>query len=79
MKLYPLPQKQTRILIDEESCKGCSLCLQVCPRKVFSAGKKRNRAGYQIPEVTEANNCTQCLLCELTCPDLALTVEKKEA
>lgn len=69
-------QIEPRILIDEDFCKGCQLCIRVCPRQVLTMGKKRNRAGYLLPELKEGSKCSACLLCELTCPDLVLTVEK---
>ncbi len=31
-----------------------------------------------MPEVTRAEECSNCLLCEMTCPDLALTVLREE-
>ncbi len=62
------------IRIDDQFCKGCGLCVRVCPRKVFGRGERRSRAGYVLPEVLSVENCAVCLLCEMTCPDLALTV-----
>ncbi len=62
------------IRIDDRFCKGCGLCLEVCPRNVFGKGEKRSRAGYAMPRVNALEMCAVCLLCEMTCPDLALTV-----
>jgi len=31
-----------------------------------------------MPEVTREEECSNCLLCEMTCPDLALTVLQEE-
>lgn len=76
MKTYHPAQIVTKILIDEDFCKGCRLCIHVCPRQVLAIGKKRNRAGYLLPEIREESKCSACLLCELTCPDLVITVEK---
>ncbi|MFZ5647436.1 MAG: 4Fe-4S dicluster domain-containing protein [Bacillota bacterium] len=53
-------------------CKGCGLCVDVCPQKVLSMddlGKVR----VDNPEV-----CIGCGLCEATCPDLAISVDKPE-
>jgi 2-oxoglutarate ferredoxin oxidoreductase subunit delta len=66
------------IRIDGEVCKGCFLCLEVCPNQVLSKGEKRSRGGYPMPQVANLENCAGCLLCELTCPDLALTVVKEK-
>jgi 2-oxoglutarate ferredoxin oxidoreductase subunit delta len=62
------------IIIDNQFCKGCNLCLQVCPKKLFAQGEKRSRLGYRMPEVKGVEECSACLLCEMTCPDFALTV-----
>ncbi len=67
-------RKAAEIRIDERFCKGCALCVEVCPGKVFAKGEKRSRAGYAMPDVVAVENCAVCLLCEMTCPDLALTV-----
>ena len=63
------------IYIDEKICKGCKLCLEICPKKIYQFKEKVNDKGYLIPEVVNEKNCTKCKLCELTCPDLAIFVE----
>lgn len=78
MKSYHPTPTEPKILIDEDFCKGCQLCIHVCPRQVLVMGKKRNRAGYLLPEIREGSKCTACLICELTCPDLVITVKKGE-
>ena len=65
------------IRIDDQVCKGCFLCVEVCPNAVLAKGEKRSRGGYPMPQVTDLENCAGCFLCELTCPDLALTVVKE--
>lgn len=70
-----LKKKTTKeIRVDDKYCKGCFLCIHVCPKKVFSRGDKRSRAGYPMPQVTNLDGCISCMLCEMTCPDMALTV-----
>jgi 2-oxoglutarate ferredoxin oxidoreductase subunit delta len=64
-----------RIIIDETYCKGCKLCIDQCPKEVFENSSKRNPKGYLIPNVAHAENCVACLLCEMICPDMAITVE----
>jgi len=68
------------IRIDQVFCKGCRLCLEVCPRGVYEAGTERNAKGYLAPAAARPEDCIGCLLCEMTCPDLAITVTviKKE-
>jgi len=69
-----MKSKTTAILIDDRFCKGCLLCLQVCPKKIFERGGPRSGAGYGMPRAAKIESCTSCRLCEMTCPDLALTV-----
>lgn len=68
----------TRIIIDETYCKGCKLCIDQCPKKVFENSSKRNQKGYLVPMVSNAENCIACRLCEIICPDMAITVEVVE-
>jgi 2-oxoglutarate ferredoxin oxidoreductase subunit delta len=78
MKNSPRKKRTTEILIDERYCKGCYLCIQVCPQKVLARGEIRSRAGYPMPQVADIEKCSTCLLCEMTCPDLSLTVVRVE-
>jgi len=74
MKASPQSRRTATILIDDQFCKGCNLCIQVCPQKLFSMGNKRSQGGYRMPGILDIERCSGCLLCEMTCPDLALTV-----
>ena len=38
------------IYIDEKICKGCSLCVNICPNDVFQMRSRVNDKGYVIPE-----------------------------
>ena len=31
-----------RVVIDSEKCKGCYLCVDVCPKKILKIGDKYN-------------------------------------
>ena len=53
-------------------CKGCGICIGICPRNVFTATSDR------CPEIVDGARCTRCLLCELICPDFAIQVEREE-
>jgi len=64
------------IHIDDKICKGCKLCVRICPNNVFQMKNKVNDKGFVIPEVVNENRCTKCKLCELICPDLAIFVKK---
>jgi 2-oxoglutarate ferredoxin oxidoreductase subunit delta len=60
------------VQLDLELCKACGICIELCPEKVFD----RDRLGYPVLARPEA--CTQCLICELHCPDFAVEVRRRE-
>ncbi len=66
-----------RVTIDEERCKGCSLCVRACPKKIVALSKDRmNTKGYHPSEITDMDECIACASCARTCPDSCITVEK---
>jgi len=68
-----------KIYIDARVCKGCGLCIYYCPREVLRLSDKRNQKGYTVAEAFCPGDCTGCRLCEITCPDLAIHVEKHQS
>jgi Dissimilatory sulfite reductase (desulfoviridin), alpha and beta subunits len=66
-----------RITINEERCKGCSLCVKACPKKILTlAATRLNAKGYHPAEITDEEQCTSCASCARTCPDVAIRVER---
>jgi len=65
------------VTIDKIYCKGCNLCIAVCKTAALSKGSERNAKGYLIP-LHDSEACSACANCEVTCPELAVTVEKSE-
>lgn len=66
------------IHIDIEACKGCLICIDNCPKKMLELSTVRNKKGYLVPVVTDPDECSNCLACELLCPDMAVHVEEEE-
>ncbi len=67
------------IIINEDLCKGCGYCIEICPVNYLRDSKKINKKGYKLPETNESNSCTLCKRCELLCPEMAIDVVKEEA
>ncbi|MCL2023203.1 MAG: 4Fe-4S dicluster domain-containing protein [Oscillospiraceae bacterium] len=66
-----------KVTIDENLCKGCSLCITACPKKIVALSKdKLNAKGYHPAEVVDQDACISCVMCALMCPDCAITVQK---
>ena len=66
-----------KVTVKTERCKGCGLCVSVCPKKIIVLAKGRlNAKGYNPAEVTDQSACIGCAMCGIMCPDSAITVEK---
>lgn len=48
-------------------CTGCHACVNKCPKKCISM--VTDKEGFDYPYI-DKNNCTDCCLCEKTCPVL---------
>ena len=68
-----------KIRVDENLCKGCYYCVDVCPREVLAVSKKLGSKGYIIVEAVKPEDCIDCSLCERVCPDLAIFVRKNKS
>ena len=63
-----------KIDIDRRYCKGCMLCKYVCEFDVYEQGQERSDLDYLMPVPARLENCRVCRLCEIHCPDMAITV-----
>ena len=61
--------------INQGWCKGCYICLDVCPVEgIFHIQQEVGDKGFREVGVNNLDRCTGCMLCELLCPDLAIVV-----
>ena len=67
-----------KIYIVVDRCKGCGFCVEYCPRKVLEMSDEYNLKGYHPPFAALEDQCVNCDLCELICPEFAIYVLKDE-
>jgi len=62
------------ITVNKDHCKGCELCVKVCPQKILSMSKDITVKGYFYARMHDPSRCIGCSLCAVICPDVAITV-----
>jgi 2-oxoglutarate ferredoxin oxidoreductase subunit delta len=67
-----------RIVIDRERCKGCGLCVTVCPKNNIAIAAESNKNGYFPAQARDAG-CTACAQCAVICPEGSIEVLLEEA
>jgi 2-oxoglutarate ferredoxin oxidoreductase subunit delta len=67
----------SRIIVSERYCKGCGLCIDVCPKAIIVLDPEvLTDKGYHPATLTDESKCTACANCALICPEVAITVER---
>jgi ferredoxin len=56
------------IEIRPDGCRGCKMCVDICPTKVLSFDEATMKAKVELAE-----DCVACLTCKYICPSGALT------
>ncbi|TFG10050.1 4Fe-4S dicluster domain-containing protein [Candidatus Thorarchaeota archaeon] len=69
-----MARKAKRIVIDSKLCKGCHICISICPHGVLKISDEVDNRGFFLPEVDDIDACRVCRLCEMECPDFAISV-----
>ncbi len=65
------------LIFEYNKCKGCSLCVSVCPVKILELNKTSvNVKGYNPVNCKEIEKCIACGSCAIMCPDSVIKVEK---
>jgi 2-oxoglutarate ferredoxin oxidoreductase subunit delta len=65
-----------KIVILEERCKGCGLCVHFCIKKLICLSDGLNSKGHHPGEFKDTGECTGCAVCAMMCPDVAIEVYK---
>lgn len=65
----------SKVIIDDGFCKGCGLCVDVCPVHILELDPDViTPKGYHPAHCTDDAACTGCASCATMCPDVAITV-----
>ena len=66
-----------KMTVRTERCKGCGLCVDVCPKKIVTMATDRiNAKGFHPATVIEQDKCIGCAFCATMCPDVVIEVER---
>ncbi len=65
------------VIVDEDICKGCELCITACPQETLGLSEQINARGYRFVVLLK-DNCTGCVNCALVCPEAAITVYRQK-
>jgi len=65
--------EMAHIVIDENRCKSCFICVNTCPKKLIKKSDKVSNLGDNLVEFCDENNeCIGCAMCATRCPDMAI-------
>jgi 2-oxoglutarate ferredoxin oxidoreductase subunit delta len=66
-------QTQSKVSFYPAWCKRCGNCVAFCPRGALAADE------WGHPFLARPERCTACHLCEMLCPDFAISVGEPAA
>ena len=70
--------KANKIALVSVYCKGCGLCVDVCPTGTLQLyDDPKNKWGGSV-KVDAPEFCIGCKMCEMQCPDFAIFVNYEE-
>jgi len=66
-----------KVTFNVDLCKGCNLCVTVCPKKILLLSRDTlNKKGFHPAQITDQDKCIACAMCAQICPDVVITIEK---
>jgi len=65
-----------KIIVNENRCKGCLLCVVFCPKGLIKKSGKLNKGGVNYAQFEDSGECVGCGFCALVCPDCCIEVFK---
>lgn len=70
--------KKKKIRIFPEKCKGCMLCIEVCPKKLLKVSEHVNERGMRYVVIERPEECTGCGMCYMMCPDSGIEITETD-
>jgi len=74
LRIQELTVMAYKHFIDVDRCKGCGLCVTVCPKNVLEISDEMNNMGYYPAYQARPQDCISCAICCVMCPDVAITI-----
>lgn len=66
------------VVVDRDRCKGCALCVGVCPKHLLHMESGYNARGYRPVMLADSEGqCTGCAICAVICPDVVFSVYRE--
>ena len=63
------------VIVADERCKGCGLCVDACPPHSLALDERFvNAMGHHVARLVDPDACTSCAKCARVCPDAVLTI-----
>jgi 2-oxoglutarate ferredoxin oxidoreductase subunit delta len=69
-----MAKKKSRVVVKDDMCKGCGLCIHYCKNEVLGFSENFNKQGYHYASPLADKECIGCLVCSLVCPEVAIEV-----
>ena len=67
---------EVEVAIVEKFCKGCGLCVAICPNGMIFLKEAVNEQGVNAAEIKDEHACKACMNCVLVCPDACIEIKK---
>ena len=74
----PKTKARLTVTVNEEFCKGCGLCVSVCPRHALALAGRIDAHGFHPAHLEDQEGFTGCGQCALLCPDACFTITRSE-
>ena len=66
------------VSFNRDVCKGCELCVSICPKHILGLENNPNIKGYMPAYCTDESSCVGCASCAKICPDSVITILEDE-